>query len=176
MTDGSSFLRHICSWWHRTNLLNDMVLIDNIQRLNYAHNYSYRVKSFPDKRRLDHYCKLAFFVFLLKCKRKLGTRTHLQDPWRHEDADTWELVHVIQHSRLIRRVLRTFCYNSSLICRCHHYLWKVAYYNLLCSALIAIENEGFFNMPHLQWPGTYVFKVVSEDPWHLWANAWRLQF
>lgn len=66
MTDGSSFLRHICSWRHRKNLLNDMVLIDNIQRLNYAHNYSYRVKSFPDKRRL------AFSFFFKNVRESTG--------------------------------------------------------------------------------------------------------
>ena len=38
----------------------------------------------------------------------------------------------------------------SLIRRQHHYQWRAANFDL-CSALIAIEHWGIFNVPHLLW-------------------------
>ena len=43
--------------------------------------------------------------------------------------------------------------------RRHHCRWKAAKFDL-CSALMAIEQWGFFRVPHLLWHG------VSEDTWH----------
>ena len=42
--------------------------------------------------------------------------------------------------------------NFSLIWRRHNYWWKAANFDL-CSALIAIEQWGFFSVPHLLWHG-----------------------
>ena len=44
--------------------------------------------------------------------------------------------------------------NFSFIWRCHHYRWRSAKFDL-CSTLMAIEQWGFFSVPHL-----------LEDPWH----------
>ena len=47
--------------------------------------------------------------------------------------------------------------NFSLICR-----WRAANFDL-CSALMAIELWGFFNVPHLLWHGLPFIIVISED-------------
>ena len=36
----------------------------------------------------------------------------------------------------------------------------------LCSVLMAIEQWGFYSVPHLLWHGASVYMVISEDPWH----------
>ena len=46
--------------------------------------------------------------------------------------------------------------NFSLILRRHLYLWRTANFNL-CSALMAIEQWGFFSMPHLTWHGASMY-------------------
>ena len=48
--------------------------------------------------------------------------------------------------------------NFSLKWRHHHYRWRAANYDL-CSALMAIEQWGFFSMPHLHllWQGASVY-------------------
>ena len=45
----------------------------------------------------------------------------------------------------------------SLIMRRHHCRWRAANFDLLCSALIAIEQWGFFSVPHLLWHGASVY-------------------
>ena len=52
--------------------------------------------------------------------------------------------------------------NFSLIWRRHHTWWRA-----LCSALMVIEQCGFFNVQHRLWHGTTFLKVISEDPWPL---------
>ena len=46
--------------------------------------------------------------------------------------------------------------NFSLIWRRHHYRWKAANFDLR-SALTAIEQWGFFSVPHLLWHGLSVY-------------------
>ena len=45
----------------------------------------------------------------------------------------------------------------------------------LDSALMAIEQWGFFNVPHPLCHRPSVFKVISEDPWHshLMSSIWQ---
>ena len=43
--------------------------------------------------------------------------------------------------------------NCSLIWRCHHYWWRATSFDLY-SALMAIEQWGFFSVSHLLWHGT----------------------
>ena len=44
----------------------------------------------------------------------------------------------------------------SLIWRRHHCRWRAANFDL-CSALMAIEQWGFFSVPHLLWQGVSVY-------------------
>ena len=44
----------------------------------------------------------------------------------------------------------------SLIWRRHHYWWRAAHF-VICSALVAIEQWGFFRVPHLLWRGAFVY-------------------
>ena len=54
--------------------------------------------------------------------------------------------------------------NFSLILRRHHYRWRAANFDL-CSALMAIEQWGFFSVPHLLWHGASVYNG------HLWGSV-----
>ena len=47
----------------------------------------------------------------------------------------------------------------SLIWRRHHCRWRATNFDQ-CSALMAIEQWGFFSVPHL------LIMVIFEDPWH----------
>ena len=64
--------------------------------------------------------------------------------------------------------------NFLLIWRRHHYRWKPANFDL-CSALMAIEQWGFFNVPHLLRHGPTVYNGHPEDPWHsyLLPSVWQ---
>ena len=50
--------------------------------------------------------------------------------------------------------------NISLIWRRYHYMWRIANFDL-CSALTAIEQWGFFSVPHLLWHGASVYSWSS---------------
>ena len=63
--------------------------------------------------------------------------------------------------------------NFSLILRRHHYRWRVA--NDLCLALMAIEQWGFFSVPHLLWHGTSVYNSHLRGPATLTPIAERLE-
>ena len=52
--------------------------------------------------------------------------------------------------------------NFSLIWRRHHYRWRAANFDL-CSALMAIEQLGFFSVLYLLWHGASVYNG------HLWG-------
>ena len=52
--------------------------------------------------------------------------------------------------------------NFSLIWRRHHCWWRAANFDL-CSALMAIEQWGFFSVPHLLWHGTSVYNGHPRD-------------
>ena len=45
----------------------------------------------------------------------------------------------------------------------HHYRWRIANFDL-CSALIAIEQWGFFSVPHLLWQGASVYHGLLRGP------------
>ena len=53
--------------------------------------------------------------------------------------------------------------NFSLIWRRHHYRWRVANFDL-CSALMIIEQWGFFNVPHLLWHGASGYYGIVRGP------------
>ena len=53
--------------------------------------------------------------------------------------------------------------NFSLIWRCHHYWWTAANFDL-CWALMAIEQWGFFSVPHLLWHGASVYNGHLQGP------------
>ena len=50
-------------------------------------------------------------------------------------------------------------------------------FDLICTALITIEQWGFFSVPHLLWHETSVYTVISEDRWlsHLLSSVWRFR-
>ena len=50
--------------------------------------------------------------------------------------------------------------NFSLLWRRHHYRWKAANFDLF-SSVMAIEQWGFFIVPHLLWHGASVYKWPS---------------
>ena len=52
-----------------------------------------------------------------------------------------------------------------IIWRPHRYRWRAANFDIF-SALMAIEQGGFFSVPHLQWHGTSVYRVHFEGTWH----------
>ena len=64
--------------------------------------------------------------------------------------------------------------NFLLIWRRHHCRWRAACFNL-CSAPMAIEQWGFFSVPHLLEHGLPFLIVTSEDPWHshLLRSVWQ---
>ena len=53
--------------------------------------------------------------------------------------------------------------NFSLIWRRHHCRWRAAKLDL-CATLMAIEQWGFFNVPHLLWHGASVFNGYLRGP------------
>ena len=61
-----------------------------------------------------------------------------------------------------------------LIWKRHHYRWRTANFDL-CSALMAIEQWGFFSVPHALWLGATYIMAISEDPWHshLLQSVWQ---
>ena len=65
--------------------------------------------------------------------------------------------------------------NFSLIWRRRHYLWRTTNFDLY-SAVITIEQWGFFSVPHLLWHGPTNIMVISEDLWHshLLPIVWRI--
>ena len=63
--------------------------------------------------------------------------------------------------------------NFSLIWRRHHYWWKVDNFDL-CSALMAIEQWGFFSVPDLQWHGSSFYNGHLRGPVRLTPIAGRL--
>ena len=63
--------------------------------------------------------------------------------------------------------------NFSLIWRRHHCLWRAANIDL-CSVLTAIEQWGFFSVPHLMWHGASVYNGHLRGPVTLTPIAERL--
>ena len=53
--------------------------------------------------------------------------------------------------------------NFSLIWRRHHHQWRAANFDL-CSALMAIEQWGFFSVPYLLWYGASVYNGHPRGP------------
>ena len=45
----------------------------------------------------------------------------------------------------------------------------------LCPALMAIEQWGFFSVPHLLWHGALIYNGHIQDPWHshLMPSVWQ---
>ena len=54
--------------------------------------------------------------------------------------------------------------NFTLIWRRHHCWWRAANNFDLCLALMAIEQWGFFNMPHLLWHGPSLYNGHPRGP------------
>ena len=65
-------------------------------------------------------------------------------------------VHVIQLSLFVYVEFIVPLENFSLIWRRHHCGWKAANFEI-CSALMAIEQWVFFNVPHLLWHGSTLY-------------------
>ena len=63
--------------------------------------------------------------------------------------------------------------NFSFIWRRHYSRWRAANIDH-CSALMAIEQWGFFSVPHLLWHGTTVYKGHLRGPVTLTPIAERL--
>ena len=63
--------------------------------------------------------------------------------------------------------------NVWLIWRRDHYHWRATNFDL-CSALIAIEQRGFFSVPHLLWNGASVYNDHLWGPVTLTPTAERL--
>ena len=55
--------------------------------------------------------------------------------------------------------------NFSHVWRRHYYQWKAANFDLLvCLALMAIEQPGFFSVPHLLWHGAFIYNGHPQGP------------
>ena len=63
--------------------------------------------------------------------------------------------------------------NFSVIWRRHHCRWRAANFDL-CSAHMAIEQWGFFRVPHLLWHGASVYNGHLRGPVTLTPIAERL--
>ena len=63
--------------------------------------------------------------------------------------------------------------NFSPIWRCHHHRWRAADFNLY-SALVAIEQWGFFSLPHPLWHGASVYNGHFRGPVTLTPIAERI--
>ena len=63
--------------------------------------------------------------------------------------------------------------NFSLIWRCHHYRWRAANFDIR-STCMAIEQWGFFSVPHLLWHGASVYDGHIRGPVTLKPIAERL--
>ena len=63
--------------------------------------------------------------------------------------------------------------NFSIICRRHDYRWRAENF-YLCSALMVIEQWGFFNVPHLLWYGPTLYNGHLRGPVTLTPVADRL--
>ena len=63
--------------------------------------------------------------------------------------------------------------NFSLVWRRHHCQWRAANFDL-CSALMAIEQWGFFSLPHLLWHGTTVYNGRLRGPVTLTFGRWAV--
>ena len=63
--------------------------------------------------------------------------------------------------------------NFPFIWRCHHCQWKTANFDL-CSALMAIEQWGFFSLPHLLWRQVSVYNGHLRGPVTLTPIAERM--
>ena len=61
----------------------------------------------------------------------------------------------------------------SLILLRQHWRWRVAHFDL-CLALMAIEQLGFFSVPHLLWHGASVYNIHLRRPMTLTHIAERL--
>ena len=61
----------------------------------------------------------------------------------------------------------------SLIWRRHHCQWRATNFDL-CSALIAIEQRGFFSVPYLLWHGVSAKSGQLRGPVTITPNAERL--
>ena len=109
-----------------------------------------------------------YYFYILNCLPVLKTQTntsYLFSLWEYR----LEKVPMISWLAWVCLFLGEFIVpleNFSLIWRRHHYRWRAANF-FLCSALMAIEQWGFYCMPHLLWHGASVYNVISEDPWHL---------
>ena len=67
---------------------------------------------------------------------------------------------------------------SALIWRRHHYRRRPTHFDL-CSALMVIEQWGFFSVPHLLWQVASVCNGhLIEDLWHshLLTSVWQKSF
>ena len=62
--------------------------------------------------------------------------------------------------------------NFSLIWGRHLCRWGAANFDL-CSALMALQQRGFFSVPHLLWHRHPFIMVIYEDPWHSHPSVWQ---
>ena len=65
--------------------------------------------------------------------------------------------------------------NFSHLWRCHNYQWRTSNFDL-CSALMAIEQWGFFSVQHLLWHGASVYNGHLRGPVthsHLLPSVWQ---
>ena len=85
-------------------------------------------------------------------------------PFIDKDMQLWNVMHVLPLIAFstsftctsLSVVLETVPIFLLLIWIRHHYRWRPANFDL-CSALMAIEQWGFFNVPHLLWHGPTVY-------------------
>ena len=79
-----------------------------------------------------------------------------------EDINIWSCEPIVQHreSNLVYIHKQT---NFLLIWRRHHYRWRAENFDL-CSALVVIEQWGFFNVPRLLWHEAPVYNGHFRGP------------
>ena len=105
------------------------------------------------------------WFYLRKKERKVDTTRYLT-LLNHLDRLYFE-VYVLSYFTMISLFVRLFGVyrptRESLIWRRHHYRWLAANFDP-CSALMAIEQWGFFSLPHLLWHGASVYNSHLRGP------------
>ena len=106
-----------------------------------------------------HICSFEFYLLSIKYK---GIRTQFQIQFL-----------ILIHCLFVCLWFIVPLENFSLIWRRPHYRWRAANFDL-CSALMAIEQWGFFSVPHL-WHGPSVYNGHLRGPAtsHLLPSFWQ---
>ena len=97
---------------------------------------------------------------------------HIQTHYQYDTVNHTRIPHLLNVCLFVRDFIVTLD-NFSLIWRRHHHRWWAANFDL-CSALMAIEQWGIFNVQHPLWHGPSVYNGHLRGPVTLRRIAERL--